>query len=222
MDRSKRNEVASSTENNGVARSAVFSGSNEDDGSVNHVPSVMQDDSSTNNASLGESLMQDDSSRNNASLGETLLTPGYKSSVRQDENFISPLVIVPAAKGRGRPKLEKRAGKPWLKKPTSKLIDDDLPKQGKKRKAKSDDGPKSKKPTQEIADALNGKKRRGRPPKKLANETCNLCGFRFDDPVKREKKKISCHKCQSAIHEACFKRDRVENDLEGCNDCTPL
>ena len=137
-------------------------------------------------------------------------------NVTRDSNYISPFVFLPAAKGRGRPKKIKRAGKPWLK---NTAPTEDQPKKGKKRKSNFDtDGVCAKvlKPTEEVANLLNGKKRRGRPPK-----SCNICKFNFDDPVKSGKKLMTCTNCQSPVHEACFRKDRLEVGLEGCNYCKP-
>ena len=135
-------------------------------------------------------------------------TPAVKKVQAVSENTISPLVIVQAPKGRGRPRTDKRAGKPWLKQKTTMSDPLDAFRRGEKRPA-----------VEEVSDESTSKKRRGRPPKKLTAESCNIFLFNFNDPVKKNKKKIGCPECSETIHELCWKKDRLDVGLIGCNKC---
>ena len=44
-------------------------------------------------------------------------------------------------------------------------------------------------------------------------ETCNICLFRFDDPIKKEKALTRCTDCNTLVHEPCLVKSGCLSDL---------
>ena len=150
--------------------------------------------------------------------------PDEISVVREEEHTIfCQMDFMHCARGAGRP-TKKRFGAPSLIKTRrgpaiiSELTssadgESSAPKKmgrgrpkGAENKSKDEPAKKTQKKTlreraeEAVAYTLNGD-----------SETCNLCLFRFDDPVKKDKIITRCTICEVLVHEPCL-------DKTGC-DC---
>ena len=146
----------------------------------------------------------------------TEIAPDEISVVRAEHTIFSPMDFMHCPRGAGRPK-KKRFGAPSLLKtrrgpaifsePTSSADGDSLaPKKrgrgrpkGARNKSKDEPAQKRQKKTlreraEEVAAyTLNDD-----------SETCHLCLFRFDDPVKKDKTVTRCTICEVLVHEPCL------------------
>ena len=43
-------------------------------------------------------------------------------------------------------------------------------------------------------------------------EKCNICLFRFDDPIKKDKEVTNCASCKSLVHKPCLDKDGCLSD----------
>ena len=115
----------------------------------------------------------------------------------------SPFAFMQCTRSIGRPKL-KRFGAPSLLKSqraTNNNTSDGPSRRGRGRPK----GAKNKPKHMDLPD-----------PKRIRveslTEKCNICLFRFDDPVKRDKQVTYCASCKNKVHKPCLEKDGCLSD----------
>ena len=119
----------------------------------------------------------------------------------------SPFAFMQCSRSVGRPKL-KRLGAPSLLKSQRATTNNNTlaTSDGPSRRGRG--RPKGAKNKPKHIDLPDPKRMRVEP----FAEKCNICLFRFDDPIKKDKEVTNCASCKSLVHKPCLDKDGCLSD----------